>query len=342
MSTNPLPQPQRRKGFTPFPNDVMQDWPRLVSGDAQVFSVMVIVSETVGAVRERGTAPPYWSRPISNDELAGFCRCTVRAIEMALKDLLARKVLLRKRASGGYAYHVPFETWPDLPDRPPKVVSISGDDVEDQLDDDGPADSLKGKVMPVFEKPQRVRGGARPRAKELPAAASKLRLTSNEEIEYTAHMCDGQLNIELNITAAEQIKSEAKRNGFRSDGGKSQITKHGDAGDAARFGEFQQACNVAGLSGSRADIHAAAKQWQLLTPAEQGAAVKGVLDRHKAGEYDNPTYRPLPQNFLARRHWERAVRKPLARAGDDDAFRRKAVGLMERVRARDDAERGRK
>ena len=83
MSSQPIPEPQRRKGFTPFPNDVLMDWPRLLSGNAQVFTVMYIDSETTGAVRARGTDPPYWSRPISTDELAAFARCTVRAMQLA-------------------------------------------------------------------------------------------------------------------------------------------------------------------------------------------------------------------------------------------------------------------
>ena len=122
MSTQPIPEPQRRKGFTPFPNDVLLDWPRLLSGNAQVFTVMYINSETTGAVRAPGTKPPYWSRPISTDEFAAFGRCTVRAIQLALDDLVARKVVEKKSSlHGAFRYHIPFETWAKLPDRPTRL-----------------------------------------------------------------------------------------------------------------------------------------------------------------------------------------------------------------------------
>jgi hypothetical protein len=198
----------------------MMDWPRLASGDAQVFSLMYIVQEC------SWQAKVNWSRPIRNEELAQFGRCTVRAIEIGINDLVARKVVLRKKSKGGYSYYVPFETWPELPDRPPKVVPITGEPEELPDDTEGTDGStLAGVVLPVYEKPQRLRGGARPRAKELPAPAAKLRLTSNTDVEFTAFMRDGHLDIALTVPRHGENQANGKRNEIRNAVAKSSDVK---------------------------------------------------------------------------------------------------------------------
>lgn len=329
MSSQPLPQPERRKGFTMYQNDVLLDWPRLASGDAQVFLLMYVNSETTGAARAPKTKAPYWSRPISIEELAGFARCTVRAIQLASDDLSNRGVIERKKSgAGAWKFHIPFETWPNLPDRPPKVVCIS-DEAEDAEEDTDDATSTKGTVIPVFEKPQRVKPGARPRPKELPAAAGKLRLCSTHEIEYTATLCDGLLQVELTVT--DQGKPEAKRNSFRFEDGNSNKTKRNDffLPQIESFQTFERACRLAGLSYSKVDLKDMLAEWRGLSAEDQAKAVQGLADRKAAGEFDNPMYRPLPVNYLAKRIWERAVRKRMSKADQKaDEVRRRHADVM--------------
>jgi hypothetical protein len=312
MASNPLPQPQRRKGFTPFPNDVLLDWPRLLSGNAQIFTVMYLNSETTGAVRTRGTEPPYWSRPINNEELAGFARCSVRAIQLAVDELVERKVIERKSSfRGAFRYHIPFDVWPSLPDRPTNVVPISAESEEPEEESEEESRPT-GQVVPVFSKPQRLRGGARPRPKELPGAASKLRVTSNGEIEYMGTLCDGVLSIELNIPKGED-SAKGSHKTFQNRDPKSNKTHVGVVDDRA-FAQFERAARKAELSFSKSDLVAMHKQWAKLSAEERATATQGLLDRAAAGEYSNPTYRPLPQNYLAKRMWERAIRKPAGKA----------------------------
>jgi hypothetical protein len=310
MASVTVLQPQRRKGFTPFPNDVLLDWPRLLSGNAQIFTVMYLNSETTGAVRTRGTEPPYWSRPITTEELAAFACCTTRAIQLALDELAARKVIERK----GTRYHIRFDTWPRLPDRPATVVPISADAEEPEEDTD--TETLAGQVIPVFSKPQRLRGGARPRPKELPAPAGRLRVTCNSEVEYSGTLCDGTLFLEFTVPKGEQ-EGNAKRNIFQKTGSKSNKPHTSTLIDDAGFARFERAARKVELSFSKSDLVAMHKQWVKLSADEQAAATQGLLDRAAAGEYSNPTYRPLPQNYLARRMWERAIRKPAGTAGRD-------------------------
>ena len=114
----------------------MLDWARLIAGNVQVFSILYINSE-IHVPRDKGTPPPKWSRPITHAELTVVCRCTIRAVETKLKDLVDRKVIESKRTPEGNCYRIPFDTWPDLPDMPSEVVSIAdGKPVEDSVDND--------------------------------------------------------------------------------------------------------------------------------------------------------------------------------------------------------------
>jgi hypothetical protein len=325
MATQVLPAPQRRKGFTPFPNDVLLDWPRLMSGNAQIFTVMYINSETTGAARARGTQPPYWSRPISTEEFAGFARCTVRAIQLAIDDLVARKVIERKGATGSVCrYHLPFETWPALADRPSTVVPIeSAEEPEEETEEEAAA-RAKGAI-PVFTKPQRLRGGARPRPKELPAAASSLRVTADSEVEYSGTLCNGILSLEFKIPKGEYSAKRGEKDfaGFDSKPNRT----HAGVVDDKDFKRFVHVAREVGLPFSGVDLGSTYQAWQKLTLADRAAAIQGLTDRQAAGEYDNPTFRPLPQNYLKRRMFERVIRKP---AGAEDSkaerFRRAVAG----------------
>ena len=212
MSAAPLPRPEieRRKGFAPLPNNCLWDWSRLVSGDAQVLSILFINAE-LHPPREKGQPAPKWTRAITNEELAQFGRCTVRAIETAFKDLIERKVVARKKTAQGFAYAIPFETWPELPDRPPKIIPIA-DPEQAEEESEEEANKPHGQILQVFSKPQKVRAGGRTRPKELPAAAGKLQFEAQSEIEFDARMCDGILTIRA------KSEYEAKTQGGKGEG----------------------------------------------------------------------------------------------------------------------------
>jgi hypothetical protein len=208
---------ERRRGFTPLPNQSLPDWPRLVSGDAQMLSILFINSE-LHLPRKTGEPALKWTRPISKEELAAFVRCTVRAIEIAFKDLLARKVLLSKKAGPGvWRYAIPFETWPELPDRPWKVVPIvESEQAEEETEEE--AKKPRGEVIPVYSKPQKLRAGTRSRPKDVPGIVGKLQLEAGSEIEFDARLCDGILTVRAKgeLAANEgRTKGAENRNTFR-------------------------------------------------------------------------------------------------------------------------------
>lgn len=313
MSAAPLPRPdiERRQGFAPLPNECLWDWARLVSGDAQVMSILYINSE-LHPRREKGQPAPKWTRTISEEELAAFCRCTVRAIQGAFKDLLERKVVLRKRTQQGFVFGIPFETWPELADRPPKVVPISDPEEADQESEEE-ANRPRGQIVQVFSKPQRVRAGGRTRPKELPAAAGKLQFEAENEIEFDARMCDGVLTIRAKgegQAKSTSTKGEEKRNRLRVD-----VQQPSDSKQLSNFHLFETVWLTHGITAAPDDWAASRAVWSRLDTAEQMAAVKGVEERFYLGEYDpkEPKWIPLPQNYLERKYWMRPIRgKPAA------------------------------
>lgn len=75
------------------------------------------------------------------------------------------------------------------------------------------------------------------------------------------------------------------------------------------FAPFVEMCGAAEMSGSEIDMNAARAQWGRLSFEERLAAVQGIKDRIAAGELADPGFRPLPQNYLKNRIWQRAIRE---------------------------------
>lgn len=83
------------------------------------------------------------------------------------------------------------------------------------------------------------------------------------------------------------------------------VNKHSLLGD---FAKFQEAAIEAGLHGSESDWDQAKYEWNRLDFEQKTLAVKGLRERKVAGEFTDPAYRPLPQNYLKKRTWQRPVR----------------------------------
>jgi hypothetical protein len=182
-----------RGGFTPVRNESLLDWPRLLSGNVQFFAVMYINSE-IHVPRESGAPVPKWTRPITHAELAAVCRCSIRAVEVKLKDLTDRKVLEFKRTATGTRYHIPFETWPGLPDIPSQVVSIDdGLPISDSEDEDQADPKPKDGIVHKFE-PHRLKAGRKSRPSIFPQATEKVQYeTDTDGVVVSERMIDGVL-----------------------------------------------------------------------------------------------------------------------------------------------------
>jgi len=72
--------------------------------------------------------------------------------------------------------------------------------------------------------------------------------------------------------------------------------------------KFQEAALAVGMHGSETDWQKARWEWKRLDVGQRLDAVTGLYRRKQAGEYDDPGFIPLPQNYLKNRMWQRPIR----------------------------------
>lgn len=333
MSAAPLPRPIRpTSGFVQDPRNAFDHWPRLLAGETQWSLLKFIQHEEQFKTKDR------WTRAISKEEMAEYCRCTVRAVEMTLNELVTRKVIQRKKTAQGFAYSIPFETWPELPDRPPKVVPISNpEEAEEESEEE--AKKPRGEQIQICTA-QKLRAGGRSRRKELPVAAGHFQFEAETEIEFDARMCDGVLIVRgrAGETKANSTgtKGEGKRNEFRKTEDKSQSNQQKSL---SNFHLLEQAYLNENINFAPDDWSASRVIWSQMEIAEQLAAVAGVKERFYLGEYDlkETKWIPLPQNYLQKKLWMRPIRgkqKEKAKVFTDQAG---TDALMDWARERDRA-----
>lgn len=313
MSAVPLPRPEvkRRNGFTPSPNACLWDWPRLVSGDAQVFSLQYINSETLGAIRDKGTPPPAWSRVITNEELAAFCRCTVRAIEMALSDLIGRTVLERKKIPGkGFAYHIPFDRWPELPDRPSKVVAIdTPTGVEESIDENQDPVVKDATFYDLGD--QKLRKDKKTRQTKLPYQPDWATYQADMDgIIIRKSLSNGVLTTHIFASecvekAKREQEAKSERSGLRVD-----RAQPSEKAELSNFHLFQNVYLTHGINFAPDDWAGARAVWVRMDIKKRLAAVAGLQARFDQKEYDpaDPKWIHKPYNYLEKEIWLATVR----------------------------------
>lgn len=91
------------------------------------------------------------------------------------------------------------------------------------------------------------------------------------------------------------------------------------------FPQFLAACDLAEMNGSEADLKTAHSEWNRLDLGQQLAACQGIKDRVAAGELADPGFRPLPQNYLKNKTWQRTIRRKQEPAGDKQRAHRNEV-----------------
>jgi hypothetical protein len=301
------PSQQRNNGFVKHPKYFESDRPRLVGSLVQEWVLRVVEMETLGAIPEKGKEPPKWSRPITNEEFAAFSGCTVRAVELAMADLLDRKVLERRKGyRKGCSYSIPFETWPNLPTRGSNVISITDatpQEAEQETPEEVKAVPQKTPIQ-VVPNWQKIRAGGRTKRVELPVSAWFLRVRSEAGIQYRSEIVDGVLDVV--IKGEQQEKREGKANSANS--GSLYDSEPKDSKQRGNFHIFEAAWLRHGINAAPDDWTEARSTWNMLELAEQLRAVQGVTDRFEQGEYDDPKFVHLPQNYLRKKLWMRPVR----------------------------------
>jgi hypothetical protein len=254
----------------------------------------------------------------------------VRAIEIAIGDLVARKVIERKKTAKGYVYHIPFETWSELPDRPAKVVSIEevAEPADEETGDESP-DAQKGAVavVPNWQK-VKAKGRTRPVAFPEKAVPDKLRIRTEDGIEYRSFIVGNTLDVEIRREQEAKGEQKATRNQLRVDS-----TQVPSNQQPSNFHLFENVWLRHGINAAPKDWAAARVIWSKMGINAQLAAVKGVTDRFDQGEYEDPRFIPLPQNYLRDELWMRSVR-PKKKPGKVKVYKDEATTLAAHDMAR--------
>ena len=112
-------------GWTPFPHSYIEVLPGKVSGLTQFVAIGYIIRRTFGLERERKTAPPEWTEPITAKTFARIAKgANERTIELVLEDAVERGLIARKRAADkrGYVYKALVECWVKAPGYAPRAA----------------------------------------------------------------------------------------------------------------------------------------------------------------------------------------------------------------------------
>ncbi len=131
------------------------------------------------------------------------------------------------------------------------------------------------------------------------ALSASVRNTANVRRRY-----DKPTTVEESYPSGSTTRGRANESESVSDseGGSKELSLQDD------FHRFTEACAIAEMVGSESDLFMARTWWVRLDLADRLAAVAGIKDRVAAGEYDEARYRPLPQNYLQQKLWQRTIR----------------------------------
>lgn len=315
------PEPKRRGGFAKLPNSALLDFPRLMSGNVQILAILYINAEN------QWNGERQWTRPITHEELAKATRSTIRAVELKVKDLIDRSVLQAKRGPKGTMYHIPFETWADLPDMPSPVAELPAQEVEQAAEEES---KEKPKFVPAFSSRLKVPAGKKTKPIKFcdDGLAEGIQFDSDVEIE-----CDGFLRndgvLRLSIRAIQERKAGE---GYPKNisGDHPQVKQ---SIQSSNFSLYETAWLGHGINASPGDWSAARKEWAKLPMEQQLASVAGIQDRFAAGEYDEARFIPLPQNYLLKKLWMRPVRG--RKKNSEEARRQEVQSNLEWAREMD-------
>ncbi len=131
-------------------------------------------------------------------------------------------------------------------------------------------------------------------------------------LDNTRGVAERQHAQSKSLKAAESAKAKSERSARASDSDSDSVSvvdsKKETSLQRDDFSQFLEACETAEMRGSETDIKAARSEWGRLSLADRLAACAGIRQRLAAGELADPGFRPLPQNYLKNRIWQRTVR----------------------------------
>ena len=355
--TDPLwsPPPEFKrvpeKGFTQFPNAYLVHLGRICSGSAEQLCVLFIARHTFSAARDAGQAAPDRSKPLSTEDFTWFLfesarqapitvkqhLANVRLVEHSLKRLSEDKVIDRKAGPkrGTWTYRIQIEKWEQLPDYVQKKPAASAESLdsadEEPEEEDRAAPHWQGRW---------VSNGAKQDAVDLTYRPDRIRppRCKNGEIEVKARVSrNGTLEQEVRILSFSEEKEKVQRNGFRQESVSVENTGPHIPYSSGWNGFFLAVADSK-LSFSRVDLQEAERIFNRLSLEDQILATQGLRDRLKAGEFNDPRFRPRPDTYLAKRAWERPIRPQKAESGNlFDRAMKKAQDAQDRMDGKDQA-----
>lgn len=108
----------------------------------------------------------------------------------------------------------------------------------------------------------------------------------------------------VTVTPSEQNRTDTEQN--RTDTAPKNPAQSVQSGCLDDFQEFLSAATKVGLPAGEDDWRQAKAAWKPLDFEQKLQAIAGLQERND--EYQDPAFRPLPQNYLAKRLWTRPVR----------------------------------
>jgi len=137
-----------------------------------------------------------------------------------------------------------------------------------------------------------------------------------------------QVSASASVSAKARYERTARAYDSDSD---SAFDLHKTSLQSDNFAMFLEVCAMAEMQGSETDLKAARVFWVRLGLADQLAACSGIKDRIAAGELADPGFRPLPQNYLKNKTWQRTVRQKQEPAIDKQHAKRNEVLQMTKL-----------
>lgn len=190
-----IPRKRRDRGFTPLPNQHLDDLIRATASSHALLSIaLMIVQETLGAARAPATPPPEYSRPITIDEFAARIGSDSRTVEWAIAASLDRDgspgLFRRRRAGRGWCYAVCFDNLRRFRRKPEKQPE---EEVQEAQDDAAEGEQKdKRNVL----RPLRLRKGCSKRL-QLPVAVQSVRVEATADVDVEPSIEDGLLSLRI-------------------------------------------------------------------------------------------------------------------------------------------------
>lgn len=162
---------------------------------------------------------------------------------------------------------------------------------------------FNGRLINLKQEEQRNSGSSysesRRRAASVRWFKEHLKSCKDPDCKHDAHAYANAVQADMQMQMLPIANANARANAKENPKNKNSLLDD--------FGKFEQACRDVELPFSAKDLAISRDVWKRLDYEQKLKAIKGLYERRDAGEFLDPAFRPLPQNYLDR-VFERPVR----------------------------------